>query len=131
MKGAARTARPESWKSVGQPLGFDSPRSTKIKLNTMKAKGKVNKPLEEAIRLVWSKARRQNACSMQQGLTGCGATTIVYVREDLVNRLRKNPQLASFAIPACEFEQYGKTLAGRSYVSAHRWRKCSLESLFE
>ena len=96
----------------------------------MEIKDTFNTPLEEAIRLVENRVRRQNGGLMPQGQTECGATTIVYVREDLVNRLRRNPQLASFVVPACEFLQYGKTLIGRAYVSAHRWRKCSLESLF-
>ena len=74
-----------------------------------------NTPLEEASRQVENRVLRYNGGSMPQGRTICGATEVVYVRKDLLSRLRKNPRLASFAVPVCEFEQLGKTSLGYAY----------------
>lgn len=85
--------------------------------------------LQLASRLVEARVRRYNACSKQQGRTVCGATEAVYVRLDLLDRMRTNPQLASFAIPAYEYEQFGKTKLGHAYISAHLWKRCNLQSI--
>ena len=86
--------------------------------------------LQLASRLVEARVRRYNGGSMPQGRTVCGATEVVYVRSDLKDRMRKNPQLAGFAIPAAEFEQSYKTKIGLAYISAHHWERCNLQSLF-
>lgn len=94
----------------------------------MKANSKVP---QLASRLVEGRVRRYNVGLGLQGQKVDGATVTVYIREDLIGRLRKNPQLASFAIPVSEFEQYGKTTLGRAYISSYRWRRCNLQSIFE
>ncbi len=85
--------------------------------------------LQLASRQVEARVLRYNGGSMPQGRTVCGATEVVYVRKDLISRMRRNPQLASFAIPAAEFSQFGKTRLGYVYISAHQWKKCSLQSI--
>ncbi len=87
--------------------------------------------LQLASREVQNRVQRYNAYSGRQDQKVDGATVVVYVREDLIGRLQTNPRLASFAVPVAEFEQLCKTKLGRAYVSAHRWRKCNLQSLFE
>lgn len=89
-----------------------------------------NTPLEEASRQVENRVLRYNGGSMPQGRTICGATEVVYVRKDLLSRLRKNPRLASFAVPVCEFEQLGKTSLGYAYISRYSWVRCTMESIF-
>lgn len=89
-----------------------------------------NTPLEEASRQVENRVLRYNGGSMPQGRTICGATEVVYVRKDLLSRLRKNPRLASFVVPVCEFEQLGKTSLGYAYISRHSWVRCTMESIF-
>lgn len=90
----------------------------------------VSTPLEVASRLVEDRVRHYNDGSMLQGRTVCGATEVVYVRRDLLSRLREHPRLASFAVPACEFEQLGKTRIGLAYISRYSWIRCNLESIF-
>ena len=90
-----------------------------------------NTPLELASRLVEGRVRRYNGGLMPQGRTVCGATEAVYVREDLLGQLQKNPYLASFAIPVCEFEQLCKTRIGLAYISLYRWVRCNLATIFE
>ena len=72
----------------------------------------VNTPLEVARHLVEDRVRQYNDGSMPQDRTVCGATEVVYVRKDLLSLLREHPHLAGTAVPACEFEQLGKTLTG-------------------
>lgn len=90
----------------------------------------VKTPLEVASCLVEDRVRRYNGGSMPQDRTICGATEVVYVRGDLLSRLRAHPHLAIFAVPACEFEQLGKTLIGLAYISRYSWVRCNLESIF-
>ncbi len=89
----------------------------------------VSTPLEVASHLVEDRVRHYNDGLMPQGRTICGATEVVYVRKDLLSQLRKHPRLASFAVPACEFEQLGKTLIGLAYISRYSWVRCNLESI--
>lgn len=93
-------------------------------------KGAISKPLEVASRLVETRVRRYNGGSMPQGRTVCGATEVVYVRRDLLGQLRRHPRLASFAVPVCEFEQFGRTLLGYAYISRYSWVRCTMESVF-
>lgn len=90
----------------------------------------ISKALEEASRQVEARVRRYNGGLVPQGRTVCGATEVVYVREDLLARLPEHPALASFAVPVSEFEQLGKTLIGRAYISRYHWVRCTLKSIF-
>ncbi len=85
--------------------------------------------LELASRQVEARVLRYNGGLMPQGRKVYGATEAVYVRIDLISRMRKNPRLAGFAIPTVEFEQFCKTKLGYAYISAHQWKKCNLLSL--
>ena len=90
----------------------------------------VDTPLEVARHLVEDRVRQYSDGSMPQDRTVCEATEVVYVRKDLLSLLREHPHLAGTAVPACEFEQLGKTLTGLAYISRYSWVRCSLESIF-
>lgn len=85
--------------------------------------------LQLASRLVEARVRRYNGGSEPRDRKVCGATEVVYVRLDLIDLMHRNPGLASFAIPAYEFEQFYKTKLGFAYISAHHWKRCTLQSI--
>lgn len=75
-------------------------------------------------------ALRQNWDSMRPDHKECGATEVLYVRSDLLDRFRNSPLLARVVMTAVEFERLCRTRIGRVYVASFQWQTCSPQSLF-